>query len=61
MIGQELDSVPRKKSEPLDVSLNRMVLKPVTKIMRFEGIMWTMLWPEKKAAIVEDSTRDPKS
>ena len=56
-----MDSVPHKKSEPLDVSLNRMVLKPVTKIMRFEGIMWTMLWPEKKAAIVEDSTRDPKS
>jgi hypothetical protein len=37
MIGHESDSVPRKKPEPLDVGLNRVVLEPVTKIMRFEG------------------------
>jgi hypothetical protein len=40
MIGHESDSVPRKKPEPLDVGLNRVVLEPVTKIMRFEGIQW---------------------
>lgn len=32
--------MPRKKSVPVDVGLNRVVLEPVTKIMRFEGIQW---------------------
>lgn len=32
--------MPRKKSVPIDVGLNRVVLEPFTKIMRFEGITW---------------------
>jgi hypothetical protein len=40
MPRHESGSVPRRKSAPVDVGLNRVVLEPVTKIMRFEGIQW---------------------
>jgi hypothetical protein len=32
--------VPRKKSEPVEVGLNRVILEPNTHIVHFQGIQW---------------------